>query len=169
MKSFAAIIATASAVSINGIHSANEVDGGHPWTGPIYESHPHMNEDPHSVPAPLRGQHYLTSTEARFIAENSTANAMAAEPKGDQWWYFNYGPYNADAKEYVQLPEEMEDETMVMTNAESGSTWRVMPDYGEKDFNIVLREQDIANGKKFSGWENPLAWHDDGSDDDLVL
>jgi len=47
--------------------------------------------------------------------------------------------------------------------------WRVTPDYGEKDPAIMVREEDVANGKKFSGWTNPLSWHDDGADDEKVL
>lgn len=47
--------------------------------------------------------------------------------------------------------------------------WRVTPDYAELDGSVVSREADIANGKKFSGWNNPLAWTDAGADDDKVL
>ena len=57
--------------------------------------------------------------------------------------------------------EELDDTTTVL--------WRVTPDYGEKDSNVVHREADIGNGVKKSGWTNPLAWHDDGHDDDLVV
>jgi hypothetical protein len=32
-----------------------------------------------------------------------------------------------------------------------------------------LREEDIGNGKKFSGWTNPLGWTDDGENDEYVL
>jgi hypothetical protein len=32
-----------------------------------------------------------------------------------------------------------------------------------------LREEDIGNGKKFGGWTNPLAWTDDGDNDEFVL
>ena len=42
-------------------------------------------------------------------------------------------------------------------------------DNGEDDPGVVLREHDIANGKKASGWTNPLGWSDDGTDDDSVL
>ena len=42
-------------------------------------------------------------------------------------------------------------------------------DNGENDPNVVSREADIANGKKKSGWTNPLGWTDDGTDDDTVL
>ena len=47
--------------------------------------------------------------------------------------------------------------------------WRVTPDYGELDANVVGREKDIDNGKKFSGWTDPMSWADDGADDEKVL
>ena len=47
--------------------------------------------------------------------------------------------------------------------------WRVSPDYGELDDHIMGREQDIASGKKESGWSNPLGWSDTGNDDDQVV
>jgi len=34
---------------------------------------------------------------------------------------------------------------------------------------VTWREADIANGKKFHGWTNPLGWTDDGADDETVL
>jgi hypothetical protein len=40
---------------------------------------------------------------------------------------------------------------------------------GDSDHTVIYREKDIANGKKFSGWTNPLAWTDDGKDDEFVL
>ena len=45
----------------------------------------------------------------------------------------------------------------------------VKPDLGEFDEDLVTREADIANGKKFGGWSNPLGWSDAGEDDDLVV
>ena len=50
-----------------------------------------------------------------------------------------------------------------------GNMWQVSPDYGELDDKIMSREHDIENGKKESGWTNPLGWTDDGHDDDLVV
>ena len=47
--------------------------------------------------------------------------------------------------------------------------WHVAPDYGELDDHIMSREQDIASGKKESGWTNPLGWSDTGNDDDQVV
>ena len=42
-------------------------------------------------------------------------------------------------------------------------------DLGDSDNTVVYREKDIANGKKFSGWTNPLGWTDDGTNDEVVL
>ena len=47
--------------------------------------------------------------------------------------------------------------------------WRVTPDLGELDDHIMLREHDIGNGVKASGWTNPLGWSDTGADDDQVV
>ena len=182
---------TIAALALFGGVSAIQVN-----KAPIYSAHPHWNEDPHSIPDPLAGQTYLTSTQARFIAENSTANMESREPTGDQWWHFNFGPYNTNDQEYTERQrdqithpdpnfpmllqtdedseddeddEEIEDESLVLTNSMSGSLWRVIPDFGEKDPNIMEREADTHNGKKFSGWTNPLGWTDDGADDELVV
>ena len=151
---------------------------------PMNPPHLHFNEDPHSVPTPLVNKAYLTSTQARFIAENSTANEESREPKGDQPWHFNYGPYNErdneydntntigrmyETREYVQVDDEMMPDDVVFTMTSSVNTWRVTPDYGELDPSVVSREFDVENGKKFSGWTNPLGWTDDGGNDDLVV
>ena len=42
-------------------------------------------------------------------------------------------------------------------------------DFGDADYNVLPREFDIANGKKFHGWTNPLGWTDGGDDDESVL
>lgn len=42
-------------------------------------------------------------------------------------------------------------------------------DLGDSDHTVILREEDISNGIKFSGWTNPLGWTDDGQDDEYVL
>jgi len=36
---------------------------------PVYTQSYHYNEDPHSVPNPLAGKRYLTSTQAKLIAD----------------------------------------------------------------------------------------------------
>ena len=42
-------------------------------------------------------------------------------------------------------------------------------DFGDSDHSVVLREGDIKNGEKASGWTNPLGWADDGDNDESVL
>jgi hypothetical protein len=43
-------------------------------------------------------------------------------------------------------------------------------DNGENDNEVTYREGDInMMGDKVSGWKNPLAMADDGSDDDQIL
>ena len=42
-------------------------------------------------------------------------------------------------------------------------------DFGEADNNVLPREFDVKNGKKFHGWTNPLGWTDGGEDDESVL
>ena len=164
----------------------------------------HWNEDPNSVPTPLSGGiPMLTSTQARFVAENSTANAKSVEPKywGPANWHFDSLPYNHDDAEYgdkvyadlgeesedsdddldlgseesddddddLDLGESDEDSDDDVQNVQLGSKWHVAPDYGELEHNVVLREKDIKNGEKASGWTNPLGWTDDGADDEKVL
>ena len=125
----------------------------------------------------------MTSTQARFIAENSTANAKSSvddskynypnDPSGIQW---NYGAYNAGDPKYVQIKNESDsesssddDEENVQLSTSTATKWHVSPDYGELDDYAVLREKDSANGEKSSGWTNPLGWSDEGENDDLVL
>ena len=42
-------------------------------------------------------------------------------------------------------------------------------DNGEDEESVVYREADVANGKKASGWTNPLGWSDNGDGDDTVI
>ena len=42
-------------------------------------------------------------------------------------------------------------------------------DNGENDDFVTLREQDIKNGEKESGWKNPLGFTDAGDDDESVI
>ena len=54
--------------------------------------------------------------------------------------------------------------------AEKKGKWVVTPDYGEDDDKVVGREADLnEKGDKKSGWTNPLAKTDDGTDDHKVL
>jgi len=138
------------------------------------ETHPfmfHWNEDPNSVPDPMRGATQMTSTWAKYLRNGQTD--MATEPKGINYDLFT--AYNRDAAEpkathgnYMVQLEESESESDAPEDTLT-VLWRVTPDYGEKDSNVVSREFDIDNGKKASGWTNPLAWHDNGDDDDKVL
>lgn len=80
-------------------------------------------------------------------------------------------PYNRDSAQpvddyFAQFADADEDDS---DSDEELVLWRVTPDYGELDISVVSREADIKNGEKFSGWTNPLAWTDDGANDDGVL
>ena len=48
-------------------------------------------------------------------------------------------------------------------------TFTTKVDFGEADPTVVEREADIENGKKESGWTNPLGWADTGAGDEVVL
>ena len=63
---------------------------------------------------------------------------------------------------------ELEDQQLAV-QLSMRTMWMVKPDLGEFDEDLVTREADVANGKKVSGWSNPLGWTDDGNDDDLVV
>eukprot|EP00356_Strombidium_inclinatum_P008328 CAMPEP_0170492822 /NCGR_PEP_ID=MMETSP0208-20121228/12930_1 /TAXON_ID=197538 /ORGANISM="Strombidium inclinatum, Strain S3" /LENGTH=226 /DNA_ID=CAMNT_0010768639 /DNA_START=1 /DNA_END=681 /DNA_ORIENTATION=- len=146
---------------------------------PVNPTTLHWNEDPHSVPTPVSGVDYMTSTQARHKADNYTGHIEAAEPKGVHP-QFAMGPYNAQDKEYIAMraSQESESESDSESSSDSDSDsdeenvqikWHVAPDFGELDPNVVGREKDIKNGEKESGWTNPLGWTDDGHDDDLVV
>ena len=68
---------------------------------------------------------------------------------------------------YVQRPDA-DDEALAL-QLRMRTAWMVKPDLGEFDEDLVTREADVANGKKVSGWSNPLGWADSGADDDLVV
>ena len=44
-----------------------------------------------------------------------------------------------------------------------------MADNGDNESLVIGREEDISNGRKESGWTNPLGWTDDGTDDEFVV
>ena len=67
--------------------------------------------------------------------------------------------------ELVQV--RIQNDVSFLQYAESEGPTKV--DLGDSDYAVVYREKDIANGKKFSGWTNPLGWTDDGTDDEVVL
>ena len=143
---------------------------------PIHPTEDHWNADPHSVPTPISGVNYMTSTQARFVAENSTANAISHDNEKSLDWHYGVAPYNAGAKEYLQFKNEESSSDSESSSDEeenvqlsSATRWHVSPDYGELDDYVVNREKDSANGEKKSGWTNPIGWSDEGEGDDLVL
>ena len=151
MKTFG-LLGVAAAIQVNRRLPSDQLTP----KNPIYPPQLHWNEDYHSVPTPLEGKPYLTSTQARFIAENSTANQESREPKGQLISHYNYGPYNQWDKEYgekqhkwkplrgynlLQLESTLdaEAEATTLTSSQTGETWRVIPDFGEKDPNIMYK------------------------------
>ena len=62
-----------------------------------------------------------------------------------------------------------DDDTVLVQQKYDESEGPTKEDNGELDQAVIYRESDIANGKKFHGWTNPLSWHDAGDDDDTVL
>ena len=90
MKSatFALLISSTSAIYMN-------------KRGPIYPASLHWNEDPHSVPTPISGVDFFTSTQARLKADNFTGHIQAYEHKGQNPDYA-FAPYNAHDAEYLE-------------------------------------------------------------------
>ena len=54
------------ALLANSANAQSAPNNAHP--SPVVPLSYHWNEDPHSVPAPLAGNPYLTSTQARYLA-----------------------------------------------------------------------------------------------------
>ena len=83
----------------------------------------HWNEDPHSVPNPLEGKKYLTSTQARFVSEEYTGHIKAEDPGHPPNWYTYslkpYGPYNQNDPEMGPLNRI--NHAYIGTNGESES------------------------------------------------
>ena len=146
----------------------------------------HENEDMNSVPDPMTNKYYMTSTQAKLLRNNQ--DDLAYEPTGlDPQFHvaFNKGvPEPVDKQygdadgasgrngfawvAYVQTGDDVPEE---VNNVQLGNKWMVDADYGENDENMVPREAyaDDVSQTKGSGWSNPLAWTDDGNDDDKVL
>ena len=124
------------------------------------------------MPEPISGNEYLTSTQAKYVRNKQTD--MASEPDGLDQQFFSAYNKNSVEPTAVQLDSESDSESDSDSSSDSDSDdelvmWHVAPDYGELDDHIMSREHDIENGKKESGWTNPLGWTDDGHDDDLVV
>jgi hypothetical protein len=140
----------------------------------------HWNEDPHSVPDPLnkRGQTF-TSTQARYYRDGKPDTDTEVKEINVRY-HSAYNdpstePNNPTFYDYVQTHDsdssDDEENVQTMTTTTVGNTvlWHVAPDYGELDDHVVEREADSANGKKHSGWTNPLGWTDDGTGDDNLM
>ena len=128
----------------------------------------HENEDYNSVPAPMTNRKYMTSTQAKLLRNGQ--DDLAHEPWGlDSQFQV---PYNKYAREPTLMQMESDSDSSDSDSDDMDRTnvqWMVDADFGETDDQVVVREHDIANGKKKSGWTNPLGWTDDGNDDDAVL
>ena len=133
---------------------------------PIHPHDYHWNEDYHSVPDPISGVNWMTSTQAKYFRENTTD--VSSEPMGINQDYFS--AYNENSKEPVEQPYLLQlDADLERPEEEVTVLWHVSPDYGEDDDKVVTREQDTKNGEKKSGWTNPLGWTDNGHDDHQIL
>lgn len=141
----------------------------------------HINEDPHSVPDPLTRKASFTSTVARYYKQGKMDtdtedksinpryhrqyNEPSKEPDHPTFYAYAQGPAGGAVKALAQT------RTQALSTTRVGSTvlWHVAPDYGELDDHVVYREADSANGKKHSGWTNPLGWTDNGEGDDNLM
>ena len=177
MKTFAITLLVSSTLAIQlqeprGMFENN----AHPEN--VYTTMRHWNEDPHSTPAALHyGKAAITSTQARFMKEGSTANSVAALPHGTLPGYLaSIGvltdPYNQKSDEYSSVgfkDGKRWEGTNAYVQLDSDLEWHQAPDFGELDAHVVYREADGGNGFKKGGWNNPLAWSDTGEDDDQVV
>ena len=77
---------------------------------PIYTGEMHPNEDPNSIPSPLSGQGFVTSTQAKYDSNGTTD--IAREPKG------HVGPYmhNKDDDEPEVVPPPFSSTLMIGQN-----------------------------------------------------
>ena len=69
---------TAVLVLIGTVNAQSAPNSAHP--APVYPLDFHWNEDYHSVPNPLNGKPYLTSTQAKYVRNGQTD--LASEPLG---------------------------------------------------------------------------------------
>ena len=157
-----------------------------PDGSPVYPLEYHFNEDPHSVPDPIAGKKYMTSTQAKLIKNEQFQTAVEPDLVPPQ-----HNPYAPEPKYAfphhfkfnLKDDQVLGFEKMYPAYAAPGaasfvqtdSEWMVTPDLGElDDHSTLLREWDNPEylekmKPKFSGWTNPLSWTDDGHDDDVVL
>ena len=148
-----------------------------PEGSPVYTQEYHFNEDPHSVPNPLAGKAYMTTTQAKYLNKETwdtdtevfdlhpdfhlQFNRKATEPK-DLWMTKYWGKETLALQTADTVPADAQN-----------VQWEVTADLGELDDHATLNresDKDYLIGKaKFHGWTNPLGWQDGGDDDDLVL
>lgn len=159
-----------------------------PDGSPVYPLEFHFNEDPHSVPDPIAGKKYMTSTQAKLIHNEQFQTAVepayippqnnpyAPEPVYAFKHHYKYNLADPNPEGFARMYPAYAApgaESFMQTN--SDLKWQVTPDLGElDDHSTLLREWDnpdylSAMKPKFSGWTNPLSWTDSGSDDDVVL
>ena len=157
-----ALISTASAVRV-----------ATPDGSPVYVADFHWNEDPNSVPNPLAGKPYMTSTGAKLLREGQSQ--LAREPDAIIPQHNPYAPEPIYAFPYTAAYDRtnMFPANSVLMQSNSDLKWQVTPDLGELDDHATLlreSDKDYEIGKaKFHGWTNPLGWRDNGDDDDVVL
>ena len=139
-----------------------------PEGSPVWPSEFGFNEDPHSVPTPLAGKSYMTSTQAKYLNKETwdtdtevfdlhpdfylPFSRNAKEPKPTNSWMTKYW-----GKETLAL------QTADTVPADSQNVqWSVSADLGELDDHAtLLRESDkdyLIGKAKFHGWTNPLGW-----------
>ena len=163
----AALLASAEAIKLDPF--LGKIVG---HTKEVYPFMFHENEDINSVPAPLNNKKYMTSTQAKLISKGQ--DDLAHEPWGLDGQFRE--PYNKYAPEPKLLQiEDSDSDSSSDSDSDSDDEdrmnvqWMVDADFGETDDQVVVREHDTGNGVKYSGWNNPLAWTDSGSDDDAIL
>ena len=155
------------------ISSSSAVRVATPDGSPVWVQDFHWNEDPHSVPNPLAGKPYITSTMAKLIRKDQ--DQLAHEPAPIVPQHNPYAPEPRYAFAYTAKEDRrnMDPANSVLVQSESDLKWQVTPDLGEMDDHATLlreSDNDYLKGKaKFHGWTNPLSWTDSGDDDDVVL
>jgi len=96
----------------------------------------HWNEDPRSVPNPIRGATQMSSTKAKYLRQKQDENASEPpaipgrpynhyddEPTGQDSRFYFYAQQKAKAQAKANEEDTPEDDTTVL--------WRVTPDRGD--------------------------------------
>lgn len=144
--------------------AASETPEGHP----VYPAEFHFNEDPHSLPNPIAGKKYMTTTQAKYIKKDTSDldtedtsihpgfhgqfNAKATEPSSS--WMTKYWGKEPLAVQLRDKAEESSDSDSDSSDSDSDSDdeepknkqnvqWKQTPDLGELDDHSTLyREYD---------------------------